>query len=51
MQEWNSLSYYWYNSFDGYETDRIEGLRKILSGIPVDDYGYVWQETDAVRQR
>ena len=48
-QEWNSLSYYWYNSFDGYETDRIEGLRKILSGIPVDDYGYVWQETDAVR--
>ena len=48
-QEWNSMSYYWYNSFDGYETDRIEGLRKILSNIPVDDYGYVWQETDAVR--
>ena len=48
-QEWNSLSYYWYNSFDGYATDRIEGLRKILSNIPVDDYGYVWQETDAVR--
>ena len=48
-QEWNSMSYYWYNSFDGYETDRIAGLRKILSNIPVDDYGYVWQETDAVR--
>ena len=48
-QEWNSMSYYWYNSFDGYETDRVEGLRKILSNIPVDDYGYVWQETDAVR--
>lgn len=48
-QEWNSMSYYWHNSRDGYETDRIEGLRKILSNIPVDDYGYVWQETDAVR--
>lgn len=48
-QEWNSLAYYWYNSYDAYETDRIEGLRKILSNIPVDDYGYVWQETDAVR--
>ena len=48
-QEWNSMSYYWFNSYDGYETDRIEGIRKILANIPVDDYGYVWQETDAVR--
>ena len=48
-QEWNSMSYYWHNSRDGYDTDRIEGIRKILSNIPVDDYGYVWQETDAVR--
>ena len=48
-QEWNSMSYYWFNSYDGYETDRIAGLRKILSNIPVDDYGYVWQETDTVR--
>ena len=48
-QEWNSMAYYWHNSRDGFETDRIEGLRKILSNIPVDDYGYVWQETDAVR--
>lgn len=49
-QEWNSMSYYWYNSYDGYDTDRIEGIRKILSNIPVDDYGYVWQESDAVRE-
>ncbi len=48
-QEWNSMSYYWYNSYDGYETDRIAGLREILENIPVDDYGYVWQETDVVR--
>ncbi|MBQ7913042.1 MAG: hypothetical protein IJ308_04760 [Clostridia bacterium] len=48
-QEWNSMSYYWFNSYDGYKTDRIKGIRKILSNIPVDDYGYVWQETDAVR--
>ena len=48
-QEWNSMSYYWHNSYDGFETDRIEGIRKILSNIPVDDYGYVWQETDDVR--
>ncbi|MBR2337127.1 MAG: hypothetical protein IKA61_04190 [Clostridia bacterium] len=48
-QEWNSMSYYWHNSRDGFETDRIEGIRKIHSNIPVDDYGYVWQESDAVR--
>ena len=48
-QEWNSMSYYWHNARDEFETDRIEGLRKILSNIPVDDYGYVWQESDAVR--
>jgi len=48
-QEWNSMSYYWFNSYDAYETDRIAGIRKILSNIPVDDYGYVWQETDTVR--
>ena len=48
-QEWNSMSYYWYNSYDGYETDRIKGIRSILENIPVDDYGYVWQETDMVR--
>lgn len=48
-QEWNSMSYYWYNSYDAYDTDRIEGIRAILENIPVDDYGYVWQETDAVR--
>ncbi len=47
-QEWNSMSYYWFNSYDGFKTDRIKGIRKILSNIPVDDYGYVWQETDAV---
>lgn len=48
-QEWNSMSYYWYNSYDGYDIDRIAGIRNILTNIPVDDYGYVWQETDAVR--
>ena len=48
-QEWNSMAYYWHNASDGFETDRIEGIRKILSNIPVDDYGYVWQESDEVR--
>ena len=48
-QEWMSLSYYPFNSSDGFETDRIEGLRRLLSGVPVDRYGYVWQESDAVR--
>ena len=33
-QEWNSMSYYWYNSYDGYETDRIKGIRSILENIP-----------------
>ena len=48
-QEWNSMSYFWHNSRDGFATDRIEGIRKIHSNIPVDDYGYVWQESDEVR--
>lgn len=48
-QEWNTMSYFWHNSRDGYDTDRIEGIRKIHSNIPVDDYGYVWQESDEVR--
>ena len=48
-QEWMSLAYYPINSRDGFESDRIEGLRKLLSGVPVDRYGYVWQESDEVR--
>ena len=38
-QEWMSLAYYPINSRDGFETDRIAGLRKLLSGVPVDRYG------------
>ena len=48
-QEWMSMSYYWFNSYDGYDTDRIAGLRKFLSSVPVDDYGYVWSSNDRVR--
>ena len=54
-QEWMSRSYYWFNSFDGYTNaegineDRIAGLRKFLSSVPVDDYGYVWSSNDRVR--
>lgn len=48
-QEWMSLAYYPINSQEGFTTDRIEGLRKLLSGVPVDRYGYVWQESDLVR--
>ena len=48
--EWLSNSYYWFNSFDGYnDVDRIEGMRNFLSSVPVDDYGYVWQSNDRVR--
>ena len=53
--EWNSMAYYWYNSFEGYTNatgnneDRIAGLRKVLSSVPVDDYGYVWSSNDRVR--
>ena len=32
-QEWNSMAYYWHNASDGFATDRIEGIRKILSNI------------------
>ncbi|MBQ7913061.1 MAG: InlB B-repeat-containing protein [Clostridia bacterium] len=53
--EWNSMSYYWYNSFEGYtdaqgiNSDRIAGMREVLSNVPVDDYGYVWSSNDRVR--
>ena len=47
-QEWMSLAYYPFSS-GAFSIDRIEGLRKLLSGVPVDRYGYVWQETDMVR--
>lgn len=46
--EWMSMAYYWYNSDDGYAEDRIAGLRKFLSSVPVDDYGYVWSSNDKV---
>ena len=49
-QEWMSLAYYPINSQDGFESNRIEGLREMLSGVPVDRYGYVWQESDEVRR-
>ena len=48
-QEWFSLAYYPISSLQDGSNDRIEGLREKLSGVPVDDYGYVWQNTDAVR--
>lgn len=48
-QEWMSLSYYPFNSFDGFSTDRVKGLRDKLEEVPVDRYGYVWQSTDTVR--
>ncbi|MBR2336999.1 MAG: InlB B-repeat-containing protein, partial [Clostridia bacterium] len=45
--EWFSTAYYIMDTDAGF--DRIEGLREKLSNVPVDDYGYVWQNTDAVR--
>lgn len=48
-QEWMSTVYYPFNSFDGFAEDRIAGLRKLLTSVPVDKYGYVWQESDEVR--
>ena len=48
-QEWMSLAFYPISSLDGDNETRIEGLRSLLSGVPVDRYGYVWQESDLVR--
>ena len=45
--EWFSTAYYTMDTNSGF--DRIEGLREKLSNVPVDDYGYVWQNTDVVR--
>jgi len=49
-QEWTSLALSWFNSYDGLETDRLEGQRNRISSIPVDDYGYVWDDNDNVRE-
>lgn len=48
-QEWNSLAYYYFNSFDGLETDRLNGIRSRLASIPVDNYGNVWASDDNTR--
>lgn len=48
-QEWNSLSFYYFNSFDGLETDRLNGIRSRLASIPVDNYGNVWASDDNTR--
>lgn len=48
-QEWMSKSLLWYNSKDGLNTDRYEGQKAILENIPVDEFGYVWCDTDEVR--
>ncbi len=48
-QEWMSMSFFWYNSFDGLETDRYTGQKNSVASIPVDDYGYVWCDSDAIR--
>ena len=47
-QEWMSMAFYPISSLEGDSTERIEGMRKLLSGVPVDRYGYVWQESDLV---
>lgn len=47
--EWEALSLYWFNSFAGLESNRIDFSRKRLSSVPVDNYGYVWQTDDTVR--
>ncbi|MBQ4053096.1 MAG: hypothetical protein IJD33_02025, partial [Clostridia bacterium] len=44
-----SLAYYPISSMQDGSDARIEGLREKLSNVPVDDYGYVWQNTDEVR--
>ena len=54
-QEWVSMSYYWFNSFEGYvdengyNQDRLAGMNRRLAEIPIDDYGYVWSSNDRVR--
>ncbi len=48
-QEWNSLAFYYFNSFDGLETDRLNGIRSRLASIPVDNYGNVWASDDNTR--
>ncbi len=48
-QEWMSASLFWFNSFDGLETDRYTAQKNRVASIPVDDYGYVWCDDDVIR--
>ena len=45
-QEWMSMAFYPISSLAGDTNERIEGMRELLSGVPVDRYGYVWQQSD-----
>ena len=47
--EWFSTAYYMMDT-NSAGFDRIAGLREKLANVPVDDYGYVWQNTDVVRE-
>lgn len=45
---WNMESISWMNTSDDFNTDRLEGMKDITSGIIVDRYGYVWDGSDNV---
>lgn len=45
-QEWQAQNLYYFNSYEGLESNRIDGIRHNLSSIPVDRYGYVWGSSD-----
>ena len=47
-QDWMSMAFYPISSLQGDNNVRIEGMRDLLSGVPVDRYGYVWQQSDLV---
>lgn len=48
-QEWMSLALYPLSNLQNGSDSRIKGMRKLLSNVPVDRYGYCWQESDLVR--
>lgn len=48
-QEWSTLMYDYFDSANGLESNRLEGIRNRQRTIPVDRYGFVWGSDDETK--
>ncbi len=48
-QEWSTMMYDYFDSEEGLESNRLEGIRNRQRTIPVDRYGFVWGYDDSTK--